>query len=65
MGLLKLKVKKTKLLVINDSEDPPLWLRGESIERVTNFKYLGSVKSCKVIMVRILQHELGWLRKEC
>ena len=26
--LLKLNVKKTKLLGINDSEDPPLWVRG-------------------------------------
>ena len=43
--LLKLNVKKTKLLVINDSEDPTLWVRGEAIERVTNFKYLGSIKS--------------------
>ena len=31
--LCKLNVKKTKLLVINDSEDPPLWVRGELIER--------------------------------
>ena len=38
--LLKLNLKKTKLLVINDKEDPALWVRGEPIERVTNFKYL-------------------------
>ena len=44
--LLKLNVKKTKLLVINDSEDPPMWVRGEAIERVTNFMYLGSIRSC-------------------
>ena len=29
-----------------DNEDPTLWVRGEPIERVTNFKYLGSIKSC-------------------
>ena len=39
--LLKLNVKKTKLLVINDSEDPLLWVRGEPIKMVINFKYLG------------------------
>ena len=43
--LLKLNVKKTKLLVIND-EDPPLWVRVEPIERGTIFKYLASIKSC-------------------
>ena len=43
--LPKLNVKKTQLLVINDREDPTLWVSGEAIERVTNFKYLGSIKS--------------------
>ena len=31
--LLKLNVKKTKLFVINDSEDPTLRVRGEPIDR--------------------------------
>ena len=39
-------MKKTKLLVINDSKDPPLWVRGEPIEKVKSFGYLGSIKSC-------------------
>ena len=63
--LFKLNVKKTKLLVINDDEDPPLWVRGEPIERVISFKYLAQSCLVQVIVIRILQHELAWLRKEC
>ena len=44
--LLKLNVKKTNLFVINESEDPTLWVRGDPIERVKNFEHLGSIKSC-------------------
>ena len=30
---------------MNDREDPTLWVRGEAIERVTNFKSLDPIKS--------------------
>ena len=57
-------MKKTNLFVINDREDPTLWVREQPIERVTNFTYLGSINLVQVIVIRILQHELAWLRKE-
>jgi len=41
-GLI-INIKKTKALRINTSKTDPFTLRGESIEDVDSFKYLGSV----------------------
>ena len=60
--LLKLNVKKTKL-VINDSEDPILRVRGEAIERVTNFKYLGSVRSGTGYCDKDIEAQFGMAKK--
>ena len=43
---LKLNVKKTKTMYIGeDGNYQPIKIKEEEIDRVTNFKYLGSIKS--------------------
>ena len=41
----------------------PLWVRGEPTERVTNFKYLGSIKSCTGYSDRDIAAQIGMAKK--
>ena len=56
-------MKKTKLLAIKDSEDPPLWVRGEPIEKVTSFKYLGSIMACTGYCDKDIATGIGMAKK--
>ena len=51
------------LLVINDIENPPLWIREAPIEKVTSFKYLGSIKYCTGYCDKDIAAKIGMAKK--
>ena len=61
---MKLNAKKTKVMHIGKADFKPVIIEGEELEKVHDFRYLGSINQIAAIVPKTSPQELQWQKQK-